>query len=464
LRSGRIRTLLLLALPLAVGGVLRVVAMEATFPPALVGDERYYVTVAANIARGRGHEVNEKRRAFRPPGQAWLLSRFVHIEGPLAAIDVRAFLRPLLRLEVVLGTLLVAATMALTGLLFRELRPALVAGWIAALYPTFVAYSHYLWSETLFALLVTAALCGVVAVERRRSFALAAATGVLFGLSSLTRDVGIPVAGVCALWWPWTAAPAGRRRAAAQAALMLAVAAAIVLPWTVRNYRVLGRFVPVSTVGWYSAAAGNAFEAPDWLAPPSEARFGYKQEYWQLHDEVAQLDFARRRTFELIREEQPSWLGKKLLRNAPLLYEPDSFLFYKILLGGYGRPSPVVVRALVVLTVASYCAILVGGVLGMATAPGRGRRSLGWWVLGVVTALHVLTIANTRHRMPFEPLLIAYAGYAAVAGRRLLADLRGGAAVAASSALLFFLAVCLPYFARYGTAVALWKGQILPAP
>ena len=62
---------------------LRLWVMEQVFPVRPLGDEMYYVVVAANLADGRGHVYGENARALRPPAHSWLLSRFADAGGLL---------------------------------------------------------------------------------------------------------------------------------------------------------------------------------------------------------------------------------------------------------------------------------------------------------------------------------------------------------------------------------------------
>ena len=149
-----------LGLALLAGGV-RFAAFESAAPVALLGDENYYVSVADNLARGRGHvyvgELEGEARAWRPPGHAWLLSLLVDpqraADGP--ATRDAALVTRLQRSQLWLGTALVLLTAALGAALFDP-RTGWVAGLLAALSPALVAHSHYLWSETSFAVLLLA--------------------------------------------------------------------------------------------------------------------------------------------------------------------------------------------------------------------------------------------------------------------------------------------------------------------
>ncbi len=389
---------------LALAAGLRLAAMEQVAPYRLVGDEVYYVMVATHLAEGQGYlyrdSLGVESRALRPPAHAAILS-----------LLVGGGRRPLLQLQVALGTLLVVLTACLARTLF-DARTGLAAGLIAALDPTLVAYSHYLWSETLFAVLVTAALIGVVRGGRAPGVGVAALSGLLFGAAALTREIAIPVAAACALWWA-TAAPRGlRRRAAARGALLLACATLVVLPWSYRNYTVFGRVVPVATVGWFAAAEGNTLEGSSWLQVGPEARGELIVEYSSRPDEMQRLDFARRYTLERIRAEQPTWIFKKLVRTAVRLLGPDESIGQKIRAGAYRDATPALARAFLGASVLYDALLVLAGIWGIAGARGRPRRLLPCLVLGVVVALHVVANATSRFRMPWMPLLIAYASHA----------------------------------------------------
>ena len=482
------RAVVLLAAIVVLGGVLRWSAMQATYPVVTIGDENYYAMTALQIARGRGH-VNgtsaEASRAWRPPAHSYLLSLLADPQvSSLNEFTTPAFVRPMLLLQVVLSSALVALT-ALLGHALFDTRVGLVAGLIAALYPALIAHSHYLWSETLFSLLVTAALLGVVLVARERRWGGVVFTGLSFGVAALTREVALPVAAVAAFWWWWTARPeaaqraaspkgaqrgraerrrapargaersrterAGqRRRAALQGAAMLALALLLIVPWTVRNHRVLGRFIPVSTVGWFAAGEGNTLEHPDWLRPtgPRQSRFALT--YFKIPSEVDRLDFARRQTLERIAAEQPAWILKKTLRNLAQLGSPDSVLLYKLRRGAYGDVPAGIERTAAVVSIASYALVFIAGVLGIATARGTGRRLLPCLVIGVVAGLHVVANATARFRVPWLPLLIVYGSYALTHAPALSRQLRRRRWIAPAAVLLFFFAACVPYLFVYG--------------
>jgi 4-amino-4-deoxy-L-arabinose transferase-like glycosyltransferase len=435
----------LLAL-LLLGGGLRVAAAVWSFPVELRGDEVYYVEVAASIARGQGHRFPEQSgtttRALRPPGHAFVLAGAI---GRVASpVEARSLGRAV-ALEVLIGTLLVFATAWLGRELF-DARTGWLAGAVAAVYPTAVAQSHFLWSENLFALLLVSALACAVRARRASRPGLIVGAGALFGVATLTREVALPVAGVVALWWVWTADPGDRRSAGLRGALLLGVTLLVIAPWSLRNAAVLGRVVPVATVGWFATAEGNALEHPDWmrLRGPRSRRF--KVDYQLTPGELARSDFARQRALEMIRDEQPTWLPKKLIRNMGSMWSPDTVLFYKVRHGAYGKSAHPVLRPLVAASVAFYVLVFAGGVLGISQARDGGRRSLAMGVLAAACAIHVFANAIPRFRTPWMPLLIVYASFAAVHWRNFRLRPSYPALVTALFVLAFFFAVCVGHY------------------
>jgi hypothetical protein len=224
----------------------------------------------------------------------------------------------------------------------------------------------------------------------------------------------------------------------------------VVVPWTLRNARVLGRFVPVSTIGWFALAEGNSLEHPEWLRPDGPELRRFHARYFTLRDEVARLELARAHALERIRAEQPAWLARKAVRNLALLLGPDEVLRTKVRRGAYGDAAPPEIRALLAAAAPAWIALYAAAALGIAAARHGGRRRLALLVLAVVAAVHVAANATARFRLPWLPFLAVYASFALVAGRAFRRHLDRAGALGAAAALLFFLAVCVPYYATYG--------------
>ena len=186
----------------------------------------------------------------------------------------------------VVNALLGAAAVGLIALIAMELwgpPVALVAGLVAALYPSLAILGVALLSEPLFIVLELAAIYAVL--RRRRaggsgSWRWLVLAGVLCGLAILTRANGAVLLLPLALA-AWTERPRRRPRALLAPAVLVVAAALTVLPWTLRNASVLHAAVPVASdlgptlAGTYnpaSAAAHFGWRAarhlPPGYAPP----------------------------------------------------------------------------------------------------------------------------------------------------------------------------------------------------
>jgi hypothetical protein len=236
--------------------------------------------------------------------------------------------------------------------------------------------------------------------------------------------------------------------------VLVLVAGLVVLPWTVRNYEVLGSFVPVATIGWYAAAEGNSLEEPRWLGSIGPRGFAFRRQYFAIEAEAERARFARRFALERIAAEQPTWIFKKIVRGVVQLFSPESYLLYKIERGSYRDLSLPSVRAILVLSLGFYLSLMSLAILGVAAAPSRQRR-LVLMLLGGVLVVHVLANSGVRFRVPWMPVAFAFAGYALTNPRAALRNLERRHWLACAAALFILFGVCVPYYAPQ--ALALWQ-------
>jgi 4-amino-4-deoxy-L-arabinose transferase-like glycosyltransferase len=131
------------------------------------------------------------------------------------------------------GCLVGAVTIFLVGLLGKRIggeRVGVAAAAIAAVYPVLIAADGSLMSESLYGMLITAALLLALELREKHDVRVAAALGAVLVLLAL------PVTLV-------KAPPGGVKRAAA----CLAAAALVLAPWLVRNWAEFDRPVLIST-------------------------------------------------------------------------------------------------------------------------------------------------------------------------------------------------------------------------
>jgi len=256
---------------------------------------------------------------------AYLMSLKVFIGNTIAAARV---------MNVVIALALVVTLFAVFKSWLSD-REQLVFILVTALFPNLVLSSNVILSDYLFTLFLWIAVW--IYLRRKHSIASFAAMGLVLAVMSYLRPVALllPLVVVAALWWggEWKAC-----RYAALAGLLVFVV--VLAPWTVRNYRVFGAFVPISTNGGYNfrmgshpGASGGVNHDFDYnVANPDEAEESANAfkagEEEIFHHPLQTIVRMPKKIFELYRrgDSSLSWAFKRT--EKPLNPFLLSFLFY----------------------------------------------------------------------------------------------------------------------------------------
>ncbi|MFN8161286.1 MAG: glycosyltransferase family 39 protein [Solirubrobacterales bacterium] len=255
-RHGR-RTLVILAVILCVGAALRF--DRVVNPIHDPGDDAaaYYALSAALYEHGSYGDADFQNSSDWSPGAPLVYAGVYYLTGGARQGAARG-------LNALLGIAAILVAYAL-GRRLRSEPTGLIAAAGVAVYPPFIHTTGALLSEAPALFILPAAVLAFLWADQRRHPAAWLLPGFLFGLTALIRPeyllVGVAF-GVLALVREWRRAG---WRPGALAALALALAFLVpVVPWTVRNFVVLDRFVPLSTgsgkalyVGTYLPADGD---------------------------------------------------------------------------------------------------------------------------------------------------------------------------------------------------------------
>lgn len=244
--------------------------VAATRHLALLNDPADYQRLAVSLARHNtfGHTVIAPAggpTAFRPPLFPLTLAAVYKVAGVhLGAARV---------VEALFGVV----TVGLVGVLAHRVatrRVALVAMAIAAVYPSLVLAGGSLLSESIaLPLELGAVLAAWRASSTPSRWAVrAGVAGLLTGLAILNRpNSALTIVALVLL------AAIGRRglRRVAPPAVLVVVAVVVVVPWLVRDLRVMHHFVPLTTQaglvasGTYNDTAAHDRRAPAAWRPPN---------------------------------------------------------------------------------------------------------------------------------------------------------------------------------------------------
>ena len=210
--------------------------------PEVRNDAAGYLDLARNVATGKGFTQDGLHpMMYRPPLFPTLLGGWFRLTGTSSPISAAVF-----------QSLLHASSVLVAFLLFLELTPSFVLATCAALFlvvnPLLVTRVVFVLQEPTLLLFTTlAVLLSVRCIKAPSTFRVALAGGA-WGLCTLAKVVAWFAPFLLLAMrllpkrhrWEWR----GR-----DAAVLLLCFAAVIAPWTVRNYICFDRFIPVNGQG-----------------------------------------------------------------------------------------------------------------------------------------------------------------------------------------------------------------------
>ena len=351
-------------------------------------DEEVYVTIAENLLAREGLIYTPYRKATFPPLYPLFLAGVLGAGLPLFPA-ARAF-------QAILGAfscLLIGgvARGAFAGLGERVSRWAgFLAAALLAVYPIAVFYPARLMTENLLIFLLPAAVFSLLkSVTSSRPPPWIFLGGGLVGLGVLCRPTLLPFLPMVLVWL----AVSGYRKTGylVRAGVFLTAFILVILPWQVRNYRVLGAVVPIT-----SSAGANLYIANNPAAVGGSMGYRYlmREGVFHLGDEEDELSYNRHYrdlAFRFIRENPARFLSLSLRR---LIW------FYHL---DYHYRGSVI---LVVLFHLMLALALAG--FWLARRCWRAALLPGMAILNF-TLVHMVFLSEGRYRLPLIPFLLAFA-------------------------------------------------------
>jgi 4-amino-4-deoxy-L-arabinose transferase-like glycosyltransferase len=369
----------------------------------LTHDEREYLALARSVARGDGFRYpadeplpGTAQRFGRAPGYPAFLAA-LHVTTPVEHVPKRVQIA-----QALIGAL---AIWLMASIATRAAGPraGLAAAAIASVYPPLIWLPAYAWSETLYSCVALAAARALMS-EGHRSSVLG---GILIGLAILIRPAMVFFVPLAIAWML-------SRRKSADAAVFVAIAVLSIAPWTIRNYRVYGRWIVVASEGGVTFWTGNhplARGDGDLAANPElkRADLAFRQAHSELTPEQLEPVYYRD-ALGWIRAHPVQWMAL-VARKA----------FYTVVPVG---PSYTLHSAkYLAASVASYGALSIAALAGAwrwvtrrKTAGSAGPIPL--WLMAAATIMAGLVFfPQERFRLPvIDPALIVTA--ALIAGLR----------------------------------------------
>jgi len=308
-------------------------------------------------------------------------------------------------LQIVIFSFLCVVVYLIAAQVFN--RPtAILASFLTAIHPGFLIYSakklHALPLDALFISLTL--YCFILAFEKFNALRFFIC-GIIFGLCVLTRSTIAPFLLVGGIWLYWA-----KKRPLPQITkyfIILAITGVTIIGiWSVRNFLVFKRFIPITTVsaevfwrGNNPNASGTSFTKEGRTVLESDKDFFDKL---KKMDELQRYDFFKSEARRFIRSN-PDKFAILLLKKFYYFwwFSPDSGKFYPKKIFNIYRYG--------------YFIILLFSVCGIFTGLFSQRKDTFKKTLLLLMALLSISLAQSffyvegRHRLAIEPLLLIFA-------------------------------------------------------
>jgi 4-amino-4-deoxy-L-arabinose transferase-like glycosyltransferase len=310
----------------------------------------------------------------------------------------------------------------------------LAAGWFFALDPTLIAFTHYLFTETLFTFLFAWAILLITEQRSQLSTWRSIAAGVLLAFGAYTKSSVLYFLPVLAIWWLWT-----QRRQWKSALRCIGCATAAwtlcVAPWTIRNWQVHGGLVVIDSSGPFNLWRGNnpsAYKRRDYanddnvrfpapfdafsMAPVSEvggsnlvnaARGEFETD---TPTDLQVMQTASRLSLEFIELDWPGFFHRAWYKVVDT-WNPTSFVMRNLGKNGYGDIEPWVASAITWSCVLAYLVTMAFALPAFFLQRKHPAVVLTLLMVLYYTAIHAVSFGLTRFRLPLMPFLTVLAGW-----------------------------------------------------
>ena len=398
--------------------------LYAAREPRGLHDPSLYEVYAARIADGHGYTAADgQATTYYPVGYVGALGAVVWLVRLAPFPDNLPLTAGLFNLVLGVGT--VALTFEIGRRLFDN-RVGLVAAGVVALWPNLIFHTAVILTETLFVFLVMAAVLLIVASpasSQRIGWRRLGAFGAVLALSALVRPISVTFLPVLVI--VLVVAGAGWRTAIGSLGIATLAFGLVLVPWTLRNLRETGSFVPISTnlgdnlcMSRHPGADGG-FQAD--LACIVRTKTSTLAER-----EIEVNDTNTRRAARFVREHPASEVKLVFLRAYHTVENDHDGLLASEAYGSNRYIPSILRRALEIIADAFFFVALALSVLGVPAFIGRRRPwHLFFWLSALALAVQPLIFfGDPRFHVPVLPFLAVFAAVTLLRARDRLAARR----------------------------------------
>ncbi|MEW6620523.1 MAG: glycosyltransferase family 39 protein [bacterium] len=378
-------------------------------PPT--GDGVDYDMIGMNIINGYGYSLYPGvPTSYRPPLYQFFLAGIYFCFGHSYAV-VR-----------IIQSLIGALTCLITYFMGKELfnkNIGMLSSLLLVFYPSAIYFCGQIYTEGIFIFLLTISMFYAIKVYKKPSLKNQIICGILIGLSILTRPILLPFLPFIFIWCILIFKQ--KKVAIMNFSIITLFILLTLSPWTIRNYIVHHRFVPIATLGgpsffvcnnpfekngiWYmpnEAEWRQMGEKPPNMAtrPPSpyiSTDFGAPLWWWKDLSEVENEKKHYRLAINWIKNHPQEFIklcGKKLIR----FWEWET------------QSAAPIAQKYKLINLLSYAILLPFMVIGLFFSFKEFKKFAIIYLLILQFTLNtILFYGSTRFRTPLDPYLLIFA-------------------------------------------------------
>ena len=394
-----------LAAAVLIGALVLRATWGALVPVVPMSDGHAYDILARTLVEHGVYGWSATRpSAYWPPGTSAVYAALYSLFGQSY--------KPIVILNVILSTGLVGLTMWL-GCNFLDKTTGILAGFIMAMWPGEVFYVTILSSELPFTFFVLAG-CAIWFDPRLPNSVRAVACGLAFAAATYFRPIGLLLPIV--LWLSALPKWQKLRQELPVAVLAMVVIVVAVAPWSIRNTKVFGHFVPIATADGVNLWIGNNANSNGYYMPLPASVDGLG-EYEQ--DKSLEAE-ARRYIFD-----NPGTFILRGFKKAALLHVNETIAVVWNTDGIALRFGESVIFPLKVIARGFWTGILLlalGGIVILVRKQGvlqtLANPAVLIWIY--FTAVYSVFFADERFHLPSHPFISMLAAVAILVGAKVV--------------------------------------------
>ncbi len=379
-------------------------ALILLIPVTQESDAAQYFRLAQSIGAGAGYTEHGMPTAYWPVGYPGFLGGLFAVFGSHPVVGQLA--------NLTLAAASFFLVLGLTRRIFQSETTARVAVLLLALYPNHIAYTPLLLTELLFTLLVLAG-CWLAMFHGGRRAAIVA--GLIFGLATLVKPQTLLLPAMLILLGLMSRS--GRlevHRRLRNGLLLYLALMAVLVPWSARNFLVLGSPILVSTNGGVNLLIGNNPSADGGYLEDDAL---LAQRRFSLADQVAADQRAKALATQWIAAHPRRFLELMPLKALRLWgWDGEADWSYRIGFANYHAFANVF-RGVRAANQVYYFGLLALFLASIAMLPGRlARLTVPWIFFGYAfvlytTLISLIVFGAPRFHFPLMPWIIMYASW-----------------------------------------------------